>query len=509
MRYAHASCLIAVALLAIAVPVAADDSFESGEIEGSGELDIRTHAGTLAFEDDVLSADISLSAQQARLEIVNDTGQVVEASAGGGSVQPASNSERNETVHHFEEPLDASIDRVIDQGVVIVKPWAGPNDVNVQTEAGSTASPVDRRVLDESHFVTEHNTGGGSFYYNHTVQDAIAVQPEGPTEVEVTGSLQVYLWGVEASLSTSEGSSAVETGHWSRDHSQGLETVKEDHYVHANLYLEGASLTVETADASSLSLFSESYELDPADEASLRFPNASGELATAEAVYDGTGETLVAEDGSFDVAFTDEATLAVDARDSPAQVHGWQPVDEGPLEDKRTWGWSLLGVVGAVGVGLGAAWLHPKLRSAQAWWRQRRIDAWMHSGDRLTSVRDYQGAHDAYAKVTERYPEVTEAWYSKGLVLQEMGRHAEASQTFREANRQLGEDEPELVELAAREAWRAGDVDESSTLFRELYGMDAERVRECLQDPEFEELKNRAWVRNAFKDEGQTMVSYA
>jgi len=162
-----------------------------------------------------------------------------------------------------------------------------------------------------------------------------------------------------------------------------------------------------------------------------------------------------------------------------------------------------------VGLFLARGRLRPAIERVRAHVRERRVEQWMEAGDRLTSVRDYEKAHECYAKITDKYPEVAEAWYAKGVVLSELGRHDASANAFEEANEAIGGDDPELIDLSAREAWQAGDETRARPLFEELAVKDPMRLRERLNEPAFAELRDEPWIEALFEPDEEDLSSYA
>lgn len=204
----------------------------------------------------------------------------------------------------------------------------------------------------------------------------------------------------------------------------------------------------------------------------------------------------LAPTGSFDVAEGPGVTVTpIDAAASDALP--WTQIGLGAL------------AVLAVGLFLVRDRVRAIVDTIRARVRERRVEAWMRAGDRLMAVRDYERAHGYYARVAKRYPEVAEAWYSKALVLTELGRHTDAADAYAEANALVGGDDPELVDLAATAAWRGGERDRARELFERLSVLDPMRLRERLSKPEMSDLDEQPWVDALFEPDEEGMAPYA
>ncbi len=255
---------------------------------------------------------------------------------------------------------------------------------------------------------------------------------------------------------------------------------------------------------------------------------ADGKLATESALYEFEDAPLYLDgQGQIKLRAGDQGGRAQGALqyDSPIPVH-LQPTGtysvretqgvvttetETPLESSSTWLW-IAAVLVVILTGVATRFAGPiqqRIIEAKARRREQRVEAWMHNGDRLTSVRDYEGALGWYARVVSAYPSVTEAWYAMAVVLTELGRHAEAAEAYGKANEQLGGDDPELLDLAGLAAWRAGETEQARDAWEQLSVVDPVRLRERLRDPSLGELADEPWVRQLFETPKEASVSYA
>lgn len=491
----------------LGAPLAAADggSMETTGIQGDAEVNVSATAPTMLLRDASLAGTVELEGEHVTVERVDDWREVVRAKTPTGSQELLSNNHRNRTIHHHDGLETARVLGFNEpNATVLVTPLEPDVDLSTTHQGSFAVKPTEDRVLERSHFIQPVNGTDSKLYYEYKTRQKVSMAFDGASTAEVTGSFEVYLWGASAEIIANE-SASYETGHFVEERSQGTQTVTEDHYVFARLRVTQGTLTMDVERPRQMVAFADTFRADPGADAELTFLDANGTLPGPSSSYRSEGDTLSARDGAYRWTYDGDrvATATVEA---PADVEGGQPVnadDETPV-----WPWLAAGLaaVGLVAVG------QPVDRHAdraRAWLRERRVDRWMQAGDRMTSVRDYEAAHKYYARVTETYPEISEAWYSRGIVLQELDRHDDAAEAFVQAHETINEDEPELVDMAAAEAWRAGEEAKARELFEQLAVLDPIRLRRRTQEPGFEDLRSRGWMRDLLDTDDTTGVQYA
>lgn len=490
MRSTLLPALVVAGLVFVGLPAAAD-GVTTAQVEGQGQLSTLVEDGTVAYQADRAPAELELEAETLDVTVVDDERESVRSDAGGGGeLEPVSNAERNEEDHSFQDATLTTPAALDPNATLVVEPDASPvaqHEVAATGGGPFEAEPVPERTLEQSHWVDEE-APENKYYYEYAVDDVVGLQTETST-VEVEGTFHLYIWGHSVEVEGADDATSFRTGHWEEGPSQGVDNYAREHYVHALVSARNATLTLDTGSAQALGMYGERLEIDAADDGVLRFLDASGTLEAQDGTIQGDGSTLVASDGTYDLGYGDGDLTATTS--SPPEVLRGGGTAETLGSVVGTSAPSALGALVLVaGLVAGATLARPHLETVRAWWRERRVDAWMAAGDRFTGVRDYERAHGAYAKITERYPSVTEAWYSKAVALQELGRHEESGEAFLAARENLCEEEPELLDMGAAELWRAGEREQARELFVTLYEVDADRVARRLEDAEFADLRD-------------------
>lgn len=501
------AALAAATLVALPAAGAADvSSLDTSRIHGQGELDVIAEDPTLFLRDEMLPGSVEVTGEELEVERVDDWKESVQAQTPTGPVELASYNDRNVSTHQHTD-----LDRVRlltltePDATMIVKPLASGTQLSAHHDGDYEAEPVEDKMLEHSH-VASPNATYTDQYYEYRADDELGLEIAGESEILLEGSFEVYLWGAMAEVVANE-TQIYETGHWVEDRSEGAKTVTEEHFVFVRMRIEDGALEASIDGVDTLAAFAGTLHADLADSGDVTFEDADGILPGPDLFYEATGETVRAQDGTYTWSHAGDQ-IATDTLEAPTSVAGGQPV--GDNEALGGWGmWSLAAAIGLVAVVGAARTLRPYVDEARAWVRERRVKRWMRTGDRLTAVRDYEAACGYFAKITERYPEISEAWYSQGIVLQELGRHDEAAEAFVEAERAIQEDEPELLEKAATEAWRADEEEQARELFERLAILDPIRLRRKVQTPAFAALRSKPWMQDLLDIDERTDVHYA
>lgn len=477
---------------------------ETSRIQGDEGVNVTAEAPTLLLRDASLSGIVELDGSHLTVERVDDWREVVQTKTPAGTQQIASYNHRNRTVDHhagleearvlgFQEP----------NATVLVTPLEPDVELSTSHQGAYGVQPTKDRLLEHSHYV-DPNATQSEQYYEYRAREKVSMAFDGESDLELSGSFEIYLWGATAEVIANE-SATYETGYHYEDRSQGTESVTEEHYVFARLRVTQGTLSMDVQGARQMLAFADAFRAEPGATSELTFADAEGTLPGPGSAYEGNGETMSAQGGAYRWSYADER-VATAAVETPAAVEGGEPVATDG--DAALWPWLLVGLA-AIGLVAARGPVNRYADQARAWLRERRVERWMQAGDRMTSVRDYEAAHKYYEQITETYPEISEAWYSRGIVLQELDRHGEAADAFVRAHETINEDEPELVDMAAAEAWRAGEEDKARELFEQLAVLDPIRLQRRLHEPGFDDLRNRSWMRELLDVDDQTGVQYA
>lgn len=497
--------LAALALVVSPAAVATQGSLDTVRVEGTAEVNVSAEAPTLMVRDHELPGEVEVTADHLTVERVDDWRETVQGQTTGGEQEVASNNHRNRSMHQHPAVEEARLLGFTEpNATMLVEPLSPNVDFSMQHQGEYRITPRQDRMLEHSHYVTPNSTDSVQ-YYEYRAEEELGMLLDGESRAVLEGSFEIYLWGITAEV-IGDGVSTYETGHHVEDRSQGAQTLTEEHFVFVRMRVSNGTLAMSLDNPAEWGTFADRMDADVGAEAQVTFQDAQGILPGPDRSYETGGDTVAAQDGTYRWAYegdhVDTTTL-----DSPAQVEGGQPMATEAEGVSSAWTWvlALLGLVATAG----AVWAYRShADDLRAWLREHRVERWMQTGDRLTSVRDYESAHEYYERITDRYPEISEAWYSQGVVLQEMGRHAKAAEAFEQANESIQEEEPELVDMAACEAWRAGEEDQARELFEQLAVLDPLRLRERLQEPSFSELKNCDWMRELLDVDEETMVHY-
>lgn len=496
--------LTVLALLAAPVAIA-EEPMETSRIQGGEEVNVSTQEPTVLMRDDRLDRAVEITGDHLTVERVDDWREVLQAPTPTGTQQLASWNHRNETIDRYPNVSDVRLLTFTEpDATILVEPLGSDLQLTAEHEGTYDLEPVSDRLLEHSHHVSPNATESVQ-YYEHRAQDQLAMEFEGETRFHLEGSFQVYIWGVTAEV-VGDQAETYTTGQWTEDQTEGTEIVTEEHFAFAQLRVLRGTLSMSADSPQELATFADTYQANLGDDAKAVFEEATGIMQGPGTAYRSNGDTLAAQDGLYRWSYGgDHVTSSI--VESPAEVAGGEPVSASGEGSTLLWG---LGAAFAIAsIAAARKGLGPYVASIRAWIRQRRVERWMQTGDRLTSVRDYASAHDYYEKVTDAYPEISEAWYSRGIVLQELGRHAEAAEAFAQANESINEEEPELVEMAACEAWRAEEETRARELFEQLAILDPIRLRQRLQEPSFADLRTQSWMKDLLDVEQDNMVQYA
>lgn len=227
------------------------------------------------------------------------------------------------------------------------------------------------------------------------------------------------------------------------------------------------------------------------------------QASASGAGWNGTGSPLVfGPRGGFDVAQT--PGLATNELTSAGTQEASAPT--GLLSAPVLFGSSLFALTGAVLVRRKVVY---GLDSLRARLRERRVSEWMGMGDRLVSVREFERAANWYRQVTKKYANQAEAWYSLAACLVELDAYQEAAEAYERTLELVGRDDPEVVDLFATTAWRAGRREDAVEAFAHLAELDRTRFARRLDNPEFEELQDDNRLEDALDGKGAGLSHYA
>lgn len=477
---------------------------DAGHIHGGEQIDVSAQQPTLLLRDSTLPGVVELEGEHVTVERIDDWREVVQASTPSGNQQLASYNHRNETLDRYDGEKQIRVLGFTEpNSTLLVNPLDRDTEMTTSHRGTYSVEPSEDRLLEHSHYASPNSTENPQ-YYEYRAKDKLAMGLEGENQLNLEGAFELYLWGARVEVVGDNGT-VYETGHWAQDRSEGTNTVREEHFVFARIRMSNSHLSMSLDQPRQLTAFADTFQADLASQSKATFEDAQGVLSGPDSAYRSEGGTMSAQDGTYRWSYDGE-NIETTAIDPPFGVDGGEAVST--ASDGLSWWWALAPLV-AIAALVGARRGRLYVDTARAWLRERRVQRWTQAGDRLTSVRDYASAHEYYNRITEAYPEISEAWYSKGVVLQEMGRHAEAADAFVEAHESIQEDEPEMIEMAACEAWRAGDEEQARELFERLGRLDPIRLRRRLDEPDFADVGDQPWVRELLGLDEDAGVQYA
>lgn len=487
-------------------------SAEPLEIDGRLETDPSTGV-VHARSSHVDSLRASLSAQTLRVSYTWQSGEHVRATPEGDDLVRVIHDSGEET--KLLDNATATIDGLQRSPEILVD--ASPSSLDPTVEAIGQGSVDVTGLLGRTLTNVEHSpntTAVGETPPRHGFSytlDEPRISVDGLDEVTVQGSFAIFVNNVTLDASTPE----EDFEHWTgyQERSVGPASTFESRVT--RIYAEDATLTLRASNK--IDLVSEGLSAHLSGH--VNTTRAVGTLASDTTEYewnddkvslDGTGKVTFAAkpsldayaavsngsatqlpvemgtEGRFDVAQTQN--LAVSSQTTVEQAS--------PASSIASWWWLIVPLVLVSGViTLGRRTLGAKIDSARAELRERRVQSWMQTGDRLTSVREFERALKWYDQTTETYPNHAEAWYAKGACLAEMDDHEGAAQAYARANELLGGDDPQLLDMAATEAWNAGDEELAMSWFEELADIEPNRFLQRIQEPGYQDLRERPRIQ--------------
>ncbi|MDX1610796.1 MAG: tetratricopeptide repeat protein [Candidatus Thermoplasmatota archaeon] len=516
--------LLALALLLAASPALAEGAL-TGQLKApdglalDGSTTARLDTGILHLRDNGLPVDaVTLTAEAATITVSWQEGY--RTLIDGREFRQY--QDRGQDRHTFQ---DVQLSLAPDQAVPEVLAMLGTNAQAVAATQGqatvSTIADADVTQVEWSP-ETQGTEDAPGFWYH--VQGPW-VHFQGFDQATVQGNLDLFVNNVTLSLTAGQGTAQETWEHWTgyKEADPGAPVTHFETRV-TILELRGAELEIRDAPAS---LMAEQGEVDldgqvragvvvgeltdalhryTYPEAPLRM-HGQGTLALAAAIG-GAAQGAIDRQAGHWVTLTPQGDYAVE----PTSGMYASPLEAPDAGGTSDWIWMLTGFAL---VSITATVVLARSHLVRAWdgyrakRRERNVREWMRTGDRLTGVRDFAKAHTWYAKVTQAYPEVTEAWYAQAVALSELGRHHEAAQAYRRANELLGGDDPEIMDLAALAHFKAGEREAAQALWSELAILDPLRLQRRLgQRPVAGTPVARALARDAGPDE-QAVASYA
>lgn len=505
---------LAIGLLLLASPAGASETL-GGEWT-SPSLDLEGSSTALVDDgaihtDRTFGASFGLSAQgeSVRVDWSWQKGERVSGLNGGDDMVRVLSGQGEETRSFSQADLSVTGSDEVPEAVILLGDDASSwLRMNGTAQAGTVAHETVVRVENNETFWLADEEQEHGFWYE---AEGDNVHLESFDTVRVEGTFQVFLNNV--SFQVEHGEEAWK--HWTgyREQEEGAAAHYESRVTVVTI--QEGTLTLSMLGGLSGYTDAASVDLDGKARAS----DADGDLIAPETQYLFETASLALDGtGVLDLHVNDkQATtllsgLKVDAQGA-FNVASTQGVKQVSLEPDE--GWSLGSFEASAGgaVLLGAllvASRGPLLRhidQARAGLRERRIRKWMQTGDRLTSVREFERAHDWYQRITDTYPNHAEAWYSEASALEELNRPGEAAEAYAKVNELIGGDDPELLDLAGAAAWRAGDRAKALELFEVLASIAPGRLTERIHEEGYEELKDHPEIKDAL-EESPTSDSY-
>lgn len=454
----------------------------------------------------------TLTAETLEVTYTWRSGERARASSDGDDIVRASHDEGQETRSFDAASVDIS-GLQAEPEVLVYN--VGSSDLQARGEGLVELAPIVDRTLSEVENSNETTSLGDTpehHGFHYRIEDP-AVSVDLADAITVEGSFDLFVNNVTLDVSASE----ENWDHWTGYREQSMGPASKFESRVTRISVENATLSLRAPD----SIQAIAEEHSGRISGHVVADQAQGRISQAATDYTFDGERVGLEgSGAFDTSVAPDSTTDLT---EPLDDSGQLPVrfsPEGPFTvDEKTLSVASQSHEGAATGFIAGSWWIPasflaltvvvaagrrpvgaKIDAWRAELRDRRVTSWMRTGDRLTSVREFDRALKWYDRITETYPNHAEAWYSKGACLAEVDDHVGAARAYAEANELIGGDDPQLLDLAAAEAWEAGEEELAIGWFGRLAELEPRRFLQRLDQPGYGDLREREQIR-VFLDE--------
>ncbi len=499
-----------VAPVADAVPVQGS-LITNEKVTLRGEVDTRAEQGVLHARPPGLS-DLNGSLEAEAVDVSYSWERGYGSPEVAGLLETRAQAETgNDTIRATN--VTATISPFQDQPEVLGMLDPASSSLASQGDVDATARVVEDQVLTQIEWSnsSEQVTGLSDFHgFQYTVEAPWA-SATGLTTARISGTFDLFINNVTLDVSSSD------TGAWAHWSGFRVQDETTGEYESRVTVLHVTNGTLELTAPGALGVYGPQLATTVSDGVQAR--HASGTLSTEEETYrfdpaplrlSGPGEVVLSAQQAAGQARGDfsnerQSLLVLEPHGSfdVAQTRGLV-VEQAPrsLGDSLGWWVPLMGVLILVG---GIA--YTKRDRVKAWYthhttdkRTEREDRWRRAGDKAFHAREYELALSWYQRMVDAYPNTIEGWNSLAATLEELGRYGEAADAYETTAGMMDED-TRLTAQAAGCAWRDGQEDRAVALAERVAEADPGALRQWLDGPRFQELRDHVTVQQAADEE--------